>query len=336
MLLGVCAVGVAYPIWWLQRSHSGGQALLVKARGREGLSGKTGQARLVGSCTISLTSSGAPVLQLPAIIDLPAIGLQAPVEDGVSDSVLNVAVGHEPGTPWPGQPGVSELLAHDVSWFSHLGAVKKGDTISWVDDCQQYQFQVVSTETTTPGSRLPNPPGGAEIALITCSPPDALFWTPDRFVVLARLIAEHAAPRSNAPSASPLGFKIAVPPALAADGLDLAHGGILVGHLKLTGSPATSWAEGPDPLAAAAQAFELDAAAARATNWADSKDWAAIALPHVPIPSPWSDAYDVDISIDVRGTTVESMTLTSPAAVLTLVPKKGILYVASVKEPTAA
>jgi sortase (surface protein transpeptidase) len=67
---------------------------------------------------------------LPAILAVPAIGLEAPVLQSLGDSVLNEAVGHDPASVWPGSKGISILLAHDASHFSGLGAVHAGNRVS--------------------------------------------------------------------------------------------------------------------------------------------------------------------------------------------------------------
>jgi sortase (surface protein transpeptidase) len=48
-------------------------------------------------------------------LTIPALTLAAPVEEGTDDAELDVAVGHDPQSVWPGANGASVLLAHDVS-----------------------------------------------------------------------------------------------------------------------------------------------------------------------------------------------------------------------------
>ena len=40
--------------------------------------------------------------QLSGILTVPALNLSAPVEEGTDDPELNVAVGHDPQSVWPG------------------------------------------------------------------------------------------------------------------------------------------------------------------------------------------------------------------------------------------
>lgn len=332
---------MAYPLWWNHRSAEGGQALLSQARQAEGLttpgaptsSGGSSSGRPKATSTAACTERAhgdpsAPLL--PAILEVPAIGLEAPVLDGTSDAVLEDAVGHDPTSVWPGAAGVSILLAHDASYFSHLGAVKTGDTVAWIDDCQRLTFRIESIAVTQPGAAIPVPHGGIGIALITCSPSDALFWTPDRLVVVASLVSIGPATSTTPTPATPLGFTVPAPPALAAEGLGLGSNSILVGSLQVAGSPDRAWVEGPDPLRAAQLAFE-DLAAVKLTVAAqDASWWSALALPGVEMPYGVDTSEEFDATVTAHGETVTAIALTSPTETLDLVVRHGQLRVASI------
>jgi sortase (surface protein transpeptidase) len=60
-----------------------------------------------------------------ASLEIPSLGVRAPVLQGLSDSVLNVAAGHDPASPWPGDVGESIIEAHDVSYFARISALKR-------------------------------------------------------------------------------------------------------------------------------------------------------------------------------------------------------------------
>ncbi|MHB8682685.1 MAG: sortase domain-containing protein, partial [Acidimicrobiales bacterium] len=61
--------------------------------------------------------------------------MTAPVEQGTGDAELNVAVGHADSTPWPGTPGTSVFLAHDVSYFALIANLQPGDVINYEANC---------------------------------------------------------------------------------------------------------------------------------------------------------------------------------------------------------
>ena len=83
------------------------------------------------SCQVAGVQPG----QLSGILTIPALDLDAPVEEGTDDQELNVAVGHDPQSVWPGVDGAAVFLAHDVSYFVHLNALKPGDVITYQTAC---------------------------------------------------------------------------------------------------------------------------------------------------------------------------------------------------------
>jgi sortase A len=333
-LLLACAIGVGYPLWWMHRSEVGGQALLAHARQREGLTHRTGARSggppLKSACRPVRTRTGELVPRLPAILTIPAIGLEAPVLQGAEDSVLNDAVGHDRASVWPGSRGTSILLAHDASYFSSLGSVRIGDLVSWIDDCRRVIFRVDRVEVTRPGAILAAAPNGVGVALVTCWPTNALFWTPDRLVVLASFLRADATQSRSLARPTPLDIALPVPAAVASQGLQLSQNGLLVGHLRLAGRPTRSWAEGADPLRAARIAFK-ELAAVRITIAAgDERWWSALALPGVPMPRSLTVSGEFDAIVTVHGTRVRAVTLASPSATVGFVVRSGRLYVAEV------
>ena len=89
------------------------------------------------SCQVAGVSPG----QLSGILTVPALNLSAPVEEGTDDQELNVAVGHDPQSVWPGVDGAAVFLAHDVSYFVHLNELKPGDVITYQTVCTTVQFR---------------------------------------------------------------------------------------------------------------------------------------------------------------------------------------------------
>ncbi len=336
LLLIACALGISYPLLWTHRSDAGGGALLGQARLREGLTGRSESGSAVPSVEAQCDAIRTGVIgvepKLPAILEVPALGLEAPVLQGLSDLVLSDAVGHDSSSVWPASKGISILLAHDVSYFSSLGKVRVGDRVYWIDGCRNLVFKVDRIEIAQPGASLPPPLGGAGVALITCWPSDALFWTSDRLVVLANFVGVQATEPRTIPKSSPLDVALSVPRAVASDGLGLSENGILVGHLHLTGEPDRSWAEGADPLRTASIAFEELAAAKLTVDAGNRSWWSVVALPGVSMPYTLSLEEDFDVTVTVYGTHVTAVTLASPAAVVGLVVRSGKLYVSRVEQ----
>lgn len=312
LLLLMAVAGIVYPMWWNHRSASTGHHLVAKA---------TCQARL-----------GKPVnaatVQNPGVLSIPAIDLVAPVLPGLTNSVLDVAVGHDPLTVWPGHQGESLLLAHDVSYFSALNRLRPGDLVIWTLGCEKSVFRVTGASVVRPGSGVETPASGSGLALITCWPTDALFWTPERYMVTTTLV-------SNQPLAQPATAKppslvvlgLSAPPELVAGGLSPASSGVRLGSLTVSGSPSPSFRQGPEPLVVANLALEEYAAAVKVARSGNRSWWDALALPGLPLPAPWSLADRTDVRVVARNNTVEDVVLSSSSVTLTLEVHDGILYV---------
>ena len=320
VLLALAVVGTVYPLWWNHHSSSSGAALLQR----------TGQSSDCGSS--AARGETIPTRRQPGVLKIPAIGLTAPVLDGLGNAVLNVAVGHDPTTVWPGHPGESLLLAHDVSYFSRLDRVRPGDLVTWALGCERVVFRVIRTEVTYPGATLTPPSSGSGLALITCWPTNALFWTPQRYVVTAELVAHHSLGyRATVRSPALLRLSVPAPAALVAQGLSAAKTGVLVGKLAITGSPSARFREGPEPLAIVAVALRAYVAAIKTAQAGNQSWWSALAVPGVALPSPWSLAYDTNVTIVVKANTVEGVVLSSTAATVTLAVHEGALVVTGVR-----
>lgn len=135
--------------------------------------------------------SAAPCIQSPpqvgqlaATLIIPSIGLKAPIEEGTDDAELNVAAGHAPASVWPGATGSAVFLAHDVSYFVHINALKPGDLIYYQDQCSTVAFQVTGQNVVNAGDPVYNSATPTMI-LDTCWPTNALFYTTQRLLVSA-------------------------------------------------------------------------------------------------------------------------------------------------------
>lgn len=319
-LLFVTAILLGYPLLWEHHSHTVGAVLAQRAASVQGSrSGRCGTALAVGTRSH------------PGILAIPAIGLVAPVIGGVSNSVLSVAVGHDPATVWPGSSGESVLLAHDVSYFSGLDHVKVGDTVIWTLGCQRVVFRVTGAKVVQPGHRIPVPANGVGLSLVTCWPTNALFWTPSRYLVETRLVRrERLHQRSSVMPPALVKLRVPAPPALAAQGLTARQSGVFVGELTISGTPSRTFSQGPQPLAVAASALREYVAAAKTAVAANRVWWHAIAEKGVQMPSAWVLTDVTDVTLQVSGGRVRGAQVTSVAATVTMTVRDGTLWVAGV------
>ena len=207
------------------------------------------------------------------------------------------------------------LLAHDVSYFAHIDQLQPNDVIDYQIGCVTHVFHVVGHVVVTAGAPVPQLAGNG-LVLDTCWPTNALWFTPNRYLVEAQEVSvQTAKTAANGSGQSwPTGYTTTAPPALVAQGLTLEGNEEPMGTLTLTGQPDSAWAQSPAPLAVEAAALQtyfggIHSAAQKRADW-----WAALA-PGVTMPAPLSgatvSAHDaqLDVTITAQGVTPSSVTL---------------------------
>ena len=262
--------------------------------------------------------------QLSGILTIPALDLHAPVEEGTDDAELNVAVGHDPQSVWPGVDGAAVFLAHDVSYFVHLNALMPGDTITYATACNTVTFRVSVHQVVPAGSAVANTTDPS-LVLDTCWPPNALFFTPDRLLIRANEIgAVTKGTHLNRgatfiETVASTDYTTSAPPALQAQGLTLQQNEAPMGTMNLVGA-SVAFAQSPGPLSLEAAALEtyfggLHAGAQRQATW-----WHALA-PGLAMP-PALDGGRVtandaplDVEIDSAGGIPTRVVLTTTVTV---------------------
>jgi len=206
---------------------------------------------VASSCQAQRTSGPQGLLKFPQL------GVVAPVEQGSSDAVLAVAVGHDPSSVWPGAHGTAVLLSHDVTYFVNIGHLKQNDLVSDVTPCAQFTYKVTTSKIVLAGTTIYNSTGST-IDLVTCYPSNALFYTNQRLVVSLSLLktsvakTEHALSLSdhNVPTLNARQPAVPVPAPLAAQGLTLASDYAPMGTLTILGTPNSRYVQSPAALLA--------------------------------------------------------------------------------------
>lgn len=289
ILLGVAllwgALGVlGYRIGWQRHAAHARTALL---RYEPSPSPIRGSADSCSSQPATPATDGV----LSGVLDIPGLGVRAPVESGTSDQVLNDAVGHFDSSAWPGQSGTAVLLAHDVSYFGHLGSLQPGDKITYQSGCDTYTFSVVGHQVVTDGAPVP-PVAGNALVLDTCWPTDALWYTPDRYLVEAvqSQISVGTAPAAASTQPQfPTDFTGTASPALQATGLTLDDNEEPMGTMTIQGTPSSGWSQSPAPLALEDAALSDYFGGYRAATDGNSAWWSSVA-PGVALPAAMSGA----------------------------------------------
>ena len=301
------ALGVlGYRLGWTVHFHRGEPALLQRASG-------LGTSR----CSAAATPPTPPAPrqgQLMGVLEIPALHVTAPVAQGSDDAELDAAVGHAPSTPLPGTAGTAVLLAHDVSYFSGIAALRPGDVVRYTWACATASFRVTGHDVVSAGAAVPVQAGNG-IVLDTCWPTDALWYTPDRYLVTAVQVGtQRATPSSSTTPHWPTAYRSPAPPALAAQGLDLPHNETPMGTLHLVGTPDRGWAQSPAPLAVEDAALATYFGGLRAAGERRFDYWTAIA-PRVSMPAALAGSrvlsHDapLDVHIGAQGATVTEVEL---------------------------
>lgn len=126
---------------------------------------------------------GAPVGRL----EIPRLNISAMIGEGVDGSTLSVAIGHQTGSAFPGEPGNVVLAAHRDSFFRGLKEISDGDMIhiTTLDGSFDYEVigqAIVNTERTD----LLAPTSSPALTLVTCYPFHWIGQAPLRFIVRAK------------------------------------------------------------------------------------------------------------------------------------------------------
>ena len=140
--------------------------------------------------------AGSIVTEPPALagdalgrIEIPSIGLDWTVVEGVSRSDLRRGAGHMPDTALPGQPGNAVISGHRTTYgapFHELADTDKGDLITVTTASGSHVYQIVRKQIVEPNETwVTGQWEGSWLTLTTCHPK---FSSRQRLIVFARLV----------------------------------------------------------------------------------------------------------------------------------------------------
>jgi len=120
-------------------------------------------------------------------IEIPRIGVSAIIAEGATDATLRLAVGHIPGTAFPGESGNTGLAGHRDGFFRSLSRIRLLDEIRLTaEGGSTFLYRVDSIAVVEPGEVSVLAAGSsAAVTLVTCYPFHFLGAAPKRFVVKA-------------------------------------------------------------------------------------------------------------------------------------------------------
>ena len=119
-------------------------------------------------------------------LEIPRLGLSAPVKTGDDENVLDFSVGYLPDTPLPWTSGNSAFAAHRDRLFRPLEHIRSGDEIDLTTTHGLLRYRVLKAFVVNPRDvwvldSIPR----VSLTLITCYPFVYVGHAPHRFVVQA-------------------------------------------------------------------------------------------------------------------------------------------------------
>lgn len=121
-------------------------------------------------------------------IEIPRIGLNKSLFEGITIPTLNRGPGHWPGTALPGAMGNVVIAGHRTSHarpFRHLDKLLSGDAVIFTTEAGRFVYHVVRTEIVTPDAMwIVNQTGAYTATLFACNPVGS---TRERIVVFLEL-----------------------------------------------------------------------------------------------------------------------------------------------------
>jgi sortase A len=119
-------------------------------------------------------------------IEIPRLGVSAIIRAGSDARTLRLAVGHIPGTAFPGESGNIGLAGHRDTFFRRLRDIRVDDEIRIVTPENTYAFRVERTSVVKPRDTwVLNETPAPALTLVTCYPFTYVGSAPDRFIVRA-------------------------------------------------------------------------------------------------------------------------------------------------------
>ncbi len=122
-------------------------------------------------------------------IEIPRVGVSAPILEGVDDKTIRRAVGHFPETSLPQAAGNMALAAHRTTLFRGLRHIRVGDEITITSPEGAFRYAVERTWVVDPTDvSVLDRSAERMLTLVTCYPFDYQGSAPKRFIVRAHAL----------------------------------------------------------------------------------------------------------------------------------------------------
>ena len=157
------------------------------------------QDRLVEQFERAAPDPLKPVRAVPGraigLIEIPKIGVDKAIVEGVGVEDLKKGPGHYPDTPMPGQPGNPAIAGHRTTYgapFHRLDELAAGDAILVTTGQGEFRYEVESSIVVRPTqSEVLDPTPDNRLTLTTCHPK---YSAAQRLIVVGKLVTEPAVP----------------------------------------------------------------------------------------------------------------------------------------------
>ena len=181
-----------------------------------------------------------PTGEAIAILEIPRLGVERAVVEGVGVPDLKKGPGHYPGTAAPGQPGNVGIAGHRTTYgapFNRIDELGPNDPIYVVTRQGQFRYEVIEKKIVSPKdvSVLDATPDN-RLTLTTCTPK---YSAAQRLIVVARLAGPSAPAATAALTPTVTATAPAATATVGASGLGSEHAG-LSGVAEARG-PALVW-----------------------------------------------------------------------------------------------
>jgi sortase A len=122
-------------------------------------------------------------------IEIGRIGISVIIAEGTDSRTLRRAVGHIPGTAFPGERGNVAVSGHRDTFFRALKDIQQDDEVTLTTPTGSFRYRVESIKVVEPTDRAVLDDSGKSIlTLVTCYPFYYVGPAPQRFVVRAHRI----------------------------------------------------------------------------------------------------------------------------------------------------
>ena len=194
---------VAYELWGTNIAEARSQKQLRREFARVvTTSTTTAPATAPQVTTTTVVAPPTPEGEAVALIEIPKIGVNKAVVNGVGVPDLKKGPGHYPDTPLPGEAGNAAIAGHRTTYgapFNRLDELKPGDQIFVSTHAGKYRYEVDTSVVVKPTDvTVLNPTSDNRLTLTTCNPK---YSARQRLIVVSHLVGEPPPPPEAAPGA---------------------------------------------------------------------------------------------------------------------------------------